>query len=106
MTPTGTNLLGVVKHLIGIEAGYLGASLHRPFPGHLPWIEAESGHPNVARVLKDTAMHAGQLQILRELIDGRSGSDRADLGDERWWADYVARLTVVAEHFQPRPDSA
>ena len=32
-------------------------------------------------------MHAGQLQILRELIDGRSGSDRDDVGDERWWAN-------------------
>jgi Protein of unknown function (DUF664) len=24
MTPTGTNLLGLVKHLAGIEFGYLG----------------------------------------------------------------------------------
>ena len=36
MTPTGTNLLGVVKHVMGIEAGYLGACLNRPFPSPLP----------------------------------------------------------------------
>jgi hypothetical protein len=26
MTPTGTNLLGLVKHLTGVEYGYLGES--------------------------------------------------------------------------------
>jgi hypothetical protein len=29
-TPTGTNLLGLVKHLAGLEYGYLGASFGRP----------------------------------------------------------------------------
>jgi hypothetical protein len=36
MTPTGTNLLGLVKHLSGIELGYLGESVGRPGPV-LPW---------------------------------------------------------------------
>jgi uncharacterized damage-inducible protein DinB len=31
-TPTGTNLLGVVKHLAGCEIEYFGACLGRPFP--------------------------------------------------------------------------
>ena len=39
MTATGTNLLGVVTHLIGIEAGYLGLCLGRPFGESLPWID-------------------------------------------------------------------
>ena len=26
LTPTGTNLLGLVKHLTGVELGYLGDS--------------------------------------------------------------------------------
>jgi hypothetical protein len=29
-TPTGTNLLGLVKHLAGLECGYLGESFDRP----------------------------------------------------------------------------
>ena len=32
MTPTGTNLLGLVKHLAGVEAGYLGDCVGRPSP--------------------------------------------------------------------------
>lgn len=30
LTPTGTNLLGLVKHLIGIELGYLGSRSPSP----------------------------------------------------------------------------
>ena len=32
MTPTGTNLLGLVKHVASVEAGYLGEMFGRPFP--------------------------------------------------------------------------
>jgi uncharacterized protein DUF664 len=39
MTPTGTNLLGLVKHLAGIEAGYLGECVGRPMPVTLPWCD-------------------------------------------------------------------
>ncbi|MGY4925118.1 DinB family protein [Streptomyces sp. 900105755] len=33
LTPTGTNLLGLVKHLAGAEAWYFGAAFGRPFDG-------------------------------------------------------------------------
>jgi len=36
MVPTGTNLLGLVKHVASIEAGYFGATFGRPFPEPLP----------------------------------------------------------------------
>jgi Protein of unknown function (DUF664) len=39
MTPTGTNLLGLVKHLAGLEYGYLGESFGRPAPETLSWVE-------------------------------------------------------------------
>ena len=42
MTPTGTNLLGLVKHLVGIELGYLGDCVGRPAPVVLPWVADES----------------------------------------------------------------
>lgn len=38
-TPSGTNLLGLVKHLAGIELVYLGDSVGRPSPVVLPWVE-------------------------------------------------------------------
>ena len=39
MTPTGTNLLGLVKHLAGLEYGYLGESFGYPAPETMSWIE-------------------------------------------------------------------
>ncbi|WP_106538679.1 DinB family protein [Haloactinopolyspora alba] len=42
MTPTATNLIGLVKHLAGVELGYLGDCVGRPSPVRLPWVEDES----------------------------------------------------------------
>ena len=39
LTPTGTNLLGLVKHLASVDAGYLGEVFGRPFPEPMPWTE-------------------------------------------------------------------
>jgi hypothetical protein len=36
MTPTGTNLLGLVKHVATVEAGYFGETFDRPFPDPHP----------------------------------------------------------------------
>lgn len=39
VVPSGTNLLGLVKHLAGIEASYLGDCLGRPAPFRLSWVD-------------------------------------------------------------------
>jgi hypothetical protein len=38
MTPSGTNLLGIVKHLAGNEHVYLSESFGIPAPDVLPWV--------------------------------------------------------------------
>lgn len=43
LTPTGTNLLGLVKHLACVEAGYLGAVMGRPFPEPVLWDDPDAG---------------------------------------------------------------
>ena len=45
LVPTGTNLLGLVKHVASVEAGYLGDTFGRPFPEPLPWFD-EDAEPN------------------------------------------------------------
>lgn len=37
LTPTGTNLLGMVKHLSGCEIGYFGYTFGRPLADPPPW---------------------------------------------------------------------
>ncbi len=45
MVATGTNLLGLVKHLASIELGYFGAVFGRPTKEPLPWFE-DDAEPN------------------------------------------------------------
>jgi uncharacterized damage-inducible protein DinB len=45
VVPTGTNLLGLVKHVASVEAGYLGDTFGRPFDQALPWLD-EDAEPN------------------------------------------------------------
>jgi len=45
MTRTGTNLLGLVNHMAGVEAGYFGDCFRRQFDESLPWME-EDAEPN------------------------------------------------------------
>lgn len=39
VTPSGTNLLGLVKHLAGLEYEYLGGCLGRSAPETMSWVE-------------------------------------------------------------------
>jgi uncharacterized damage-inducible protein DinB len=45
LTPSGTNLLGVVKHLAGVEAEYFGACLGNPWPQPMAFW-ADDAEPN------------------------------------------------------------
>jgi hypothetical protein len=45
LVPTGTNLLGLLKHCAGVEAGYFGEVFDRPFPEPLPWMSLDA-EPN------------------------------------------------------------
>ncbi|TVT28660.1 DinB family protein [Amycolatopsis rhizosphaerae] len=45
LTPTGTNLLGLVKHAASTELGYFGLVFGRPFDQPLPWL-GEDAEPN------------------------------------------------------------
>jgi hypothetical protein len=45
MVATGTNLLGLVKHVASVEAGYFGGTFGRPFPDPLPWLD-DTAEPN------------------------------------------------------------
>ncbi|MDT0380762.1 DinB family protein [Streptomyces sp. DSM 42041] len=45
LTPTGTNLLGLVKHLAGVELGYFGETFGRPPEDPPPWL-SDLSDPN------------------------------------------------------------
>ena len=45
LVPTGTNLLGLVKHVASVELGYFGDTFDRPSDESLPWFDADA-EPN------------------------------------------------------------
>jgi len=42
MTPSGTSLLGLVKHVASVEIGYFGDCVGRPWPEPIPWDNEEA----------------------------------------------------------------
>src|SRR4029077_15886953 len=65
MTPSGTNLLGLVKHLAGIELSYLGSCVGRPSEIRLPWVEAGSIWESADRWATAAAARAERTAVYR-----------------------------------------
>jgi hypothetical protein len=45
LVPSGTNLLGLMKHVAAVGVGYFGECMGRPFGEPIPWFEV-GNHPN------------------------------------------------------------
>jgi uncharacterized damage-inducible protein DinB len=159
LVPTGTNLLGLVKHVASVELGYFGDCFGRPYDEPLPWLEDDAEpnadmwaapgetreqitglyrrawahsdttigalaldatghvpwwpasrsevtlHKILVHMIAETDRHAGQADIVRELIDGsaglREGNDNMAPGDKAWWEDYRNRLEQAARGAEP-----
>ena len=76
LTPTGTNLLGLVKHLTGVEFGYFGEPFGRParrLPAWLvPGAEDSTAEENVDMWAKETET---RQQILDDYRAARAHAD-------------------------------
>ncbi|OFE17807.1 type I restriction endonuclease subunit M [Humibacillus sp. DSM 29435] len=101
LTVTGTNLLGLVKHLATWEARYLGEVFDRPFPEPLPRWESE------AELLAD--MWATEDESRRDVVERyrrvwRHGDATvADLGLDAtgrvaWWQHAEVSLFTILVH--------
>lgn len=97
-TPTGTNLLGLLKHVACCEAGYFGEVFARPFPRPMPW-DAPDADPD-----DGLDMYAGPDEPMAEVLDfARACFDHADAtitalpidaaGEVSWWS--ADRRTVT-----------
>jgi hypothetical protein len=63
-------------------------------------------HKILVHMIAETDRHAGQADIVRELIDGaaglREGNDNMAPGDQAWWEGYRNRLERAAREAGPR----
>ena len=110
VTPTGTNLLGLVKHLTGVELGYLSTSVGRPAPS-LPWEEDGSVWENGDRWARADESRDQVLGLYRTAWE-HSDRSVAELSLDHpaappWWPERTRATTfghllvrVVAETAQ------
>ncbi|WP_033262473.1 DinB family protein [Amycolatopsis vancoresmycina] len=101
LTMTGTNLLGLVKHLTLTEARYFGEIFARPFPESLPrWDDAEA---------RGRDMWATEHESRAEIIEGyRRAWTHADTtitelpidapGHVPWWPRPKVKLFNILVH--------
>ncbi|HYN93296.1 MAG TPA: DinB family protein [Pilimelia sp.] len=94
---TGTNLLGLVKHLSGVETLYLGEVFGRPFAERIDWVGPD--------VPANTDMWADADQSRAQLVGlyGRAGAhadatiaalDLDAVGHVPWWPADGSRPTL------------
>ncbi|WP_022918467.1 DinB family protein [Ruania albidiflava] len=98
LTPTGTNLLGLVKHVAAVEAEYFGLVFDRPFPDPPAWLVAQEQPDNVDMWATAEESTASILDFFaRVRAHGRQTIAALDLdapGYVSWWGAEGQQVTL------------
>jgi uncharacterized damage-inducible protein DinB len=99
MTPTATNLLGVLKHVASVEAGYFGECFGRPFPQPMPWYE-DDAEPNADMWAAADESRADIIAMYRRVWAHSDATIEAlpldATGEVRWWPEERRHPTLHA----------
>lgn len=97
LVPSGTNLLGLVKHYANVEAGYLGEVFDRPFPEELAWTSMDA-EPNADMYATADESRDDILGLLgRVMAHGDATIAALDLdapGEVPWWGPGAGPVTL------------
>ncbi|MFB9237989.1 DinB family protein [Plantactinospora siamensis] len=66
-TPTGTNLLGIVKHALHTEVGYFGPTFGREWPTPDELVPADGADPQADWYATETETAAGVIDLYRRV---------------------------------------
>lgn len=96
MVRTGTNLLGLVKHLAGVEAGYFGLVFDRPFAEPMPWMEADEPNADMWATREETR---DEIVALYRRVWDHADATIGDLpldaaGHVPWWPEERRQVTL------------
>ena len=97
LVPTGTNLLGLVKHLAGVEFGYFGEVFARPVADLPLWYYSED-EPNVD-MFATAEESASEIVALYHRAWAHTDATVAELpldaaGEVPWWSAERRRVTL------------
>jgi uncharacterized damage-inducible protein DinB len=96
LVPTGTNLIGLVKHVASTEAGYFGEVFHRPFD-ELPWLQdgSETNADMWATADESREYIVDLYQRVWAHSDATIDALRLDtIGSVPWWPGERSRVTL------------
>jgi len=97
MVPTGTNLLGLVKHVASVEIGYFGETFGRPFAESLPWFD-EDAEPNADMWATPEESREQITDLYRRAWAHSDATIDAlaldDIGHVPWWPDDRSEVTL------------
>lgn len=101
MTPTGTNLLGVLKHVASVEAGYFTDCFGRPSGIEMPWFDDDS-EPN-ADMYATAEESVEWVFALADRCAAASDAaiaelDLAAVGHVPWWTNGTVTLGRLLVH--------
>jgi len=96
MVPTGTNLIGLVRHVGSVESGYFGVVFGRPFPEPLPWrhdgemnsdmwVRADEATESVIEFCQRAWAHA---DVTIETLPLEA------VGEVPWWPEGMRRIAL------------
>lgn len=97
MTPTGTNLLGLVKHVSSVELGYFGEVFGRPSGRELPWLADDA--PLDADMWAGPGESRADIVELHEFSAAHSDATIEALpldaaGEVPWWPQERRHVTL------------
>lgn len=97
-TPTGTNLLGLVKHVASVEIGYFGDTFGRPFEDTVPHWMAPDAELN-ADMWADADESRADIEALYRRAWAHSNATIGELpldavGRVPWWNPENAEVTL------------
>jgi uncharacterized damage-inducible protein DinB len=97
MTPTGTNLLGMVKHVASVELEYFGDTFGRPSGEPLPWFQV-GAEPNAdmwATADQSREQIVGLYHRAWAHSDATIDALALDaIGQVRWWPEDRREVTL------------
>jgi len=97
MVPTGTNLLGLVKHVASVEVGYFGETFGRPFKESLPWFD-EDAEPNADMWATVDETREDIVGLYHRAWAHSDSTIEAlaldDLGHVPWWPEDRSEVTL------------
>jgi hypothetical protein len=86
MVPSGTNLLGLVKHLANVELGYFGDTFGRPWADKVPWDESDPNSDMFAAPDESREFITGLYRRAWAHADGTIDALALDAtGHVPWW---------------------